>query len=114
MATLRPPRGHVYLMPDGDSITHGDGLLVRHPDWMPVSQLATVIAVGAPLPVAVRSTRGYRHRVERCEVSAGDRVLFPWKHKGHEIGVGGQTLRSLTYEQIKDCLLIEEESPDVR
>lgn len=97
-------------MPQAEDPKHKGSMLFRHPDWIPISQVARVLAVGMP-DVKEKSMPSGAVKIieERCEVEPGDMIYFPGKALGNEIVVGSQTMRSLSFEQIKDCLLLEDD-----
>ena len=110
---LRPRKGHVYLLPDGEDHSFRNSLIIRHADYTPVSQTAKVVAIGKPVEKVKRGFRRWVRVRERPDVEVGERVYFPGKHLGHEIQIDNQTLRVLDFEQIKDCVVIEGDT-DVR
>ena len=107
---LKPPRGHVYIMPQAEDPRFKGSLICRHPDWIPISQIARVIAVGdQDIKEKHMPSGAVKIIKEDCEVAPGDVIYFPGKALGHEIIVGAQTMRSLTFDQIKDCLVLEDD-----
>lgn len=107
---LKPPRGHVFIMPQAEDPHFKGSPIYRHPDWIPISQVAKVLAVGLPEVKEKFMPSGKVKVVEEpCEVQAGDVIYYPGKALGHEIIVGSQTMRSLTFDQIKDCLVLEDD-----
>lgn len=108
---LKPPRGHVFIMPQAEDPHFKGSPIYRHPDWIPISQVAKVMAVGSPAIHEKHQLSGAVKVIkEACEVDVGDVIYFPGKALGHEIIVGSQTMRSLSFDQIKDCLVLEDEA----
>ena len=64
MKTIRPMRGHAFLLPEGEDIwASRETNLIRHPDHVPISQIARVMAIGAP-EVRVVQREGAWKRIE--------------------------------------------------
>jgi len=105
---LRPNRGHALILPLAEDLTHGDTGLIRHPDWVPICQRAEVVAIGSPEISKKRRDGKWITTRRTTDACVGDVVQFSGNTLGHEIAINEQTLRVLSFEQLDNCVILED------
>ena len=111
---VRPRRGHVFIMPlEEQAMCAADSLLIRHPDYVPICFEAKVIAIGKPEIKRKFRDGKWITLTDSLDVSAGTKILYPLKKAktdlGHELSINGVTIRVFTYEQVRGCVVLEDQ-----
>ena len=114
MTVVRPTRGHVFFLPDlDDPQCADDSVLVRADHYTPPATTGTIIAIGDPVEQKKQVRGKWITIKEPCECSLYDYIQFPIKKSredmGHEIQIGDQMIRIFSFEQIKNCVVLEEQ-----